>query len=488
METQIKGLYDIIGRKCAESCRLRREEDVLADGHTVLHYLGSGLDHYAKTLSRPFDFAKVPSIHGSGKSSLREYTIELLKLVTPRIRRGHFELVQSKFISMLASCISLDLRRSRPRKPLSEYRTQYEDAFEAYRKSFLACGYKKDGRECTQAFKDHRKGHRDDRGMIAQGHYIESRRFPRTKTVHPDSLIALVKEEPTISQLDSQKEVKEAHFQQLEDFYKTITDAETIKDVRACAQNWPGPYEIRLKPRDADAQVLAIDGKSKNQEISCILQIEVLRRMEKAIGGRIPIQLFFDLIVGTGSAGALALAISTDRTLDECLEHWKSMERQRLKSYQRYSIVNPLRSFTTPYFYTPLKQAFGEKGKMFGNPRSFRPGLHVALIVKRLPRKTSTLLTNYKRAALTNEIAIERAENDDTEWPLLGAAVATMSGPESKSMKFNGSRYTEHEITNSNPLVYARREAQLLWSGGPVRSLSLGAGMPHGTTETGHPA
>jgi hypothetical protein len=55
------------------------------------------------------------------------------------------------------------------------------------------------------------------------------------------------------------------------------------------------PFSIFLKPESAGSRVLVLDGGG----IRCAVQLEVLRLLEVELKGRLPLQYFFDLIVGT---------------------------------------------------------------------------------------------------------------------------------------------------------------------------------------------
>lgn len=50
-----------------------------------------------------------------------------------------------------------------------------------------------------------------------------------------------------------------------------------------------------------------------------IIEVKMLQAVEKALGGKIPIQRFFDLIGGTSTGGLIALGIGTrDWTTAKC--------------------------------------------------------------------------------------------------------------------------------------------------------------------------
>ena len=79
-----------------------------------------------------------------------------------------------------------------------------------------------------------------------------------------------------------------------------------------CNEKFDRPWIIHFKPDYAGVRILTLDGYVILLDIECmlrligfsggmrgILELEVLRAIELALGGKIPIQAFFDLIVGT---------------------------------------------------------------------------------------------------------------------------------------------------------------------------------------------
>jgi hypothetical protein len=66
-----------------------------------------------------------------------------------------------------------------------------------------------------------------------------------------------------------------------------------------CLDTWKEPQLVKLKPRCAGVRVLALDGGG----VKGILEIAMLLKLEERIGLGLPIQEFFDLIIGT-STGA----------------------------------------------------------------------------------------------------------------------------------------------------------------------------------------
>ncbi|GAB7336945.1 hypothetical protein MBLNU13_g02310t1, partial [Cladosporium sp. NU13] len=78
---------------------------------------------------------------------------------------------------------------------------------------------------------------------------------------------------------------------------------------------WAQPKIIKYKPRGAGVRVLALDGGG----IRGVVQLEILQGIQRALGKHLPVQAFFDLIVGTGTGGLIAVALAEQgKTLDHC--------------------------------------------------------------------------------------------------------------------------------------------------------------------------
>ncbi|CAI6303542.1 unnamed protein product [Periconia digitata] len=82
------------------------------------------------------------------------------------------------------------------------------------------------------------------------------------------------------------------------------------------------PHIVYTRPESAGVRVLALH----NGGVRSIIQIEVLKLIEKEFDGRIPIQSLFDMIIGEGTGGVLALGLnSRGWTLDDCERHLRDI-------------------------------------------------------------------------------------------------------------------------------------------------------------------
>jgi patatin-like phospholipase/acyl hydrolase len=83
------------------------------------------------------------------------------------------------------------------------------------------------------------------------------------------------------------------------------------------------PFEVastaQLKPKYSGVRILTLDGGG----VRGLVELKLLKAVESALGGKIPIQRFFDLIGGTSTGGLVALGLCTKNwTLTECDKHF----------------------------------------------------------------------------------------------------------------------------------------------------------------------
>ena len=89
------------------------------------------------------------------------------------------------------------------------------------------------------------------------------------------------------------------------------------------------PCTVYLRPENVGLRVLVLDSGG----IRGVVQLEVLRLLEREWNGRIPIRYFFDLMVGTGTGGLTALGLGKRHwSLDKCVYYF---ERICNESYAR---------------------------------------------------------------------------------------------------------------------------------------------------------
>lgn len=77
------------------------------------------------------------------------------------------------------------------------------------------------------------------------------------------------------------------------------------------------PCSIHVKPEYSGVRILTLDGGG----VRGVIELKMLAAVEKALGGRIPVQRFFGLVGGTSTGGLIALGLGTkDWSLAKCEE------------------------------------------------------------------------------------------------------------------------------------------------------------------------
>jgi hypothetical protein len=162
------------------------------------------------------------------------------------------------------------------------------------------------------------------------------------------------------------------------------------------------PWLVRFKPINAGVRVLALDGGG----IRGIVELEVLLRIEEYFDYKIPIQRFFDLIVGTSTGGIIALSLGLGTFgVEECIEWYRRLSKD---AFTARPISGPGR-FSTRYKTKPiekaLKQAFQDK-YLFGGPQGGTGGhfTKVAVTASTETGQDPILFANYNRPVAPDQV------------------------------------------------------------------------------------
>ena len=112
---------------------------------------------------------------------------------------------------------------------------------------------------------------------------------------------------------------------------------------------------IQLKPKMAGVRILSLDGGG----VRGIIEVRILKAIEKELGNRFRIQRFFDLIGGTSTGALLALGLATkDWTLNKCESKYKKLCNEAFKEWTgRPGKYVALLAKGSLYQTSPLEQA-----------------------------------------------------------------------------------------------------------------------------------
>lgn len=198
---------------------------------------------------------------------------------------------------------------------------------------------------------------------------------------------------------------------------------------------WARPAIIKFKPVGAGVRVLSLDGGG----IRGIVQLEVLRAIEQALGAYLPVQSFFDLIVGTGSGGLLAVALSLrDRTVDSCIDMFSALcDHAYTPRLQGFPIISQLVQvfgngprYKTKPLYAALKTAFSEEDYLFGSSSRLRNGARVAVTSASVTGRETILLASYRRPDdFLPSYSFERPHEPDMELKIWESVAAALASP-----------------------------------------------------------
>ncbi|GAW25333.1 putative patatin-like serine protein [Rosellinia necatrix] len=167
------------------------------------------------------------------------------------------------------------------------------------------------------------------------------------------------------------------------------------------------PWVVVTKPRYAGARTLCLDGAG----IRGIVQLHVLLEIEKILGPNLPIQLFFDLIVGTDFGGVIAIALGAkkwpvasaiEKFKDICREAYVARGISKLPLSGAFSIFYHKSLYKHHNLEASLRRYLSEQ-PLFGAP-SYRSWLttstKVAVTATSAGGRQDVVFANYNRPDL----------------------------------------------------------------------------------------
>lgn len=563
---QVEKLYATIRTNCEVSHEAKRRARLLTNSDELNLYLQSGFDHFAAHIDVPFNFMQVSLLRNPIPKDFGGHILQLCEVLNTRIPSRDSTTVRWVFkelSAVLASCVLLDCARFRKGQLhalFSSYACFFEYAISEYVQLYCPCSFvSEDGtRVCRSVKARHKaKGHQDERGIIAAGDYVSAfddtfvqgwmdqlrssiddlhRTF--SEALNQSALVA------GNFELSEERIAFTIHVERLDRFYRSIGPATWVRSnttcygclmdvpqhalpcghaicdrcARACGElkqstllvpwcplhpnvtRWTQPKVIKYKPRGAGVRVLALDGGG----IRGVVQLEILQGIQRALGMHLPVQAFFDLIVGTGTGGLIAVALAEQgKTLDHCQDMFvevcrrayndKTPRRALIKRAARV-LGSRSRYFASP-LYEALKEEFSDKSNFFGDSSQFRPDVKVAVTAKSSTRHITTLLSNYRRSngrhgelqgdagkhlrpGIAPEYDYEQPQDFADELKIWQAVYATMSDPQYFAPLSSGRQYGGTSKFAKTAQI-AKAEAQAIWpdSGEPDLLLSIGTGQ-----------
>lgn len=551
IQAQAQELYNSIRQACSWARDARAELRMLLDVEELQSYLDCAFDHFARTLDKPFDFVQASL---ANSPIPLDFGGNILKLAINVMEEWQDEpdarSIFQELSYVVASCIMFDSARNKNKGTVESifplYLEHLDAALENFCNSHWPCEFVKPGTgvRCVNVRNGHAKGHQKKDGkVLAVGDYASAfcfrdyhEQFQRNVFLNLKDLQTLLHKQ-VVNNEPEEKAVAEIHRNTvLASFFRRRgSEGNNFHSHTACfcclfelpkhslpcghiictscakiygfnsgknelwihgcplchsGNNQPDSCRIYLKPRMAGVRVLTLDGGGMRG----IVELEVLRLIERALGDKLPIRHFFDLIVGTSTGGIIALGlVSQDWSVEECLTFFERLcaiafTPRIAANVPRISwlISNYHHSlYETSPLEKSLLEAFGNEKYLFGGRGATQPsGVKVAVTTTSAASGTPVVLSNYNRHSLEKlPYHFQRPENNQAELKLWEAGRATSAAPRFfKSFHHEASQqvYLDGAIYHNNPIAIAERERKLIWPNQPSDSpdiiLSLGTG------------
>ncbi|KAE9366741.1 FabD/lysophospholipase-like protein [Stipitochalara longipes BDJ] len=268
-------------------------------------------------------------------------------------------------------------------------------------------------------------------------------------------------------------------------------ESRTIVQIHECPFESYGrsqPRSIYIKPEAAGLRMLVLDDGGARG----IIQLEILHLIEKELSGKIPLQLLFDLIVGSGSGSIIGLGLLTGNwTANDCKANFLQIFKDSFAARNRRTFSR-LKHSTCKYHPKPLEQslrvAFTENQPLLGAGTDGRVGAFTKLAIPVVSSTSKMILfANYVRQSsikLPYEIYCpgDTKEEIDT-WEAARAAMAQPFLFKPFKHKSSNQVYSDraYGANLANPIEIAAFELKAIWGSSPTTIVdivvSLGSGF-----------
>ncbi|KAI1101208.1 hypothetical protein F4804DRAFT_17888 [Jackrogersella minutella] len=262
------------------------------------------------------------------------------------------------------------------------------------------------------------------------------------------------------------------------------------------------PTVIQLLPAYSGLRVLTLDGGG----VRGIVELTVLKAIEDRIG--LPLQRFFDLVVGTSTGGIISLGFGHKQwSVDECMTQFQNLvakaftphKAQKYPWLKHVELIIKKGRYKTKPLEDALKLALGS-GSLFGSPETHvTQPLKVAVTATSEAGTKPYILSNYNVRRIptppskgsTSTPALDytkyRPTRPSNELQIWQAARATSAAP-GYFKPFSGiyPELMDGAILHNNPIEIAMEEARHIALAGslcatPDIVLSLGTGLQKDT-------
>ncbi|KAF1847324.1 uncharacterized protein K460DRAFT_278260 [Cucurbitaria berberidis CBS 394.84] len=506
INTQVQTLHDTLSRRCKESFNAKRRSRMLSTSENLNIYLQSAFDHFSNDLDTPFNFMDVSFQINPIPLDLGGNILKLAVAMMPWFSSPWTIFEELSF--MVASCILLDCVRQNLRGPPQQifenhYLVHCYKALENFCAGYWPCTYQgRYGDRCVNVEGSHSKGHQNARGRIMrEGSYMSDFTFedfgePWLQFLNQHlakmqtELNTQLMQPPSTDELEI---VTKLHRANIDMFYQRLGGAQRFVSHQTCfsclrelAEHplpcghvlctpciksygkpdanlsysyamascplhqadtvFPVHWPVFFKPPLAGVRILSLDGGG----VRGVVILEVLSRIQQELGNQIPIQDFFDLIIGTSTGGIVALALGIKGwPIAHCIKSFKTLMLSAFT--QRFPRRLGKSKYETKPLDACLAETFGEETMFAGVPSDSAHGClrKVAVTAATETGEKAVIFANYNRKS-------------DSE----GSARATSAAP-TYFKPFVNSRtkeaFLDGAIHYNNPVRIANYESMLLW-------------------------
>ncbi|KAI5790575.1 hypothetical protein DFH27DRAFT_486168 [Peziza echinospora] len=550
---QYQKLHAAMVNSVQNTCEQRNRNGMLLNWNDLEKYLGYAFNHYGKNATSPFDFLKAAFIQNPVRSNFHTHIlIAALRLMgsmgTPRFD------VFERITPLVASSILLDVYRKKlPRmvmvdEIMDKYSQHLDDAYRKFYSDYWPCGYTDSkGHPCVNVSTKHHKGHQiADGRIVATGGYIatvdvhnlhkESTFSSSTYRLERADAARVLGRELLRSGLGVRKPVNRPLVKVSGDRPGGDDTLATEYSHRTCfaclfsppshvlgcghlvCDNCVDDYATEMFPsdsantrtiirltcpfctrnstltritRETGARVLSLDGGG----VRSILQLKALLAIQQRIGLDIPIQEFFDIVIGTSAGGIIALGLGvTGLSVEECRSVFRDFVTMAFTKRHGVNIpglkflveAHKHSKFRTGGLKGAMKSVFGED-LLFGEmPHNDHLGWNLKVgVTLTATSGHGFLAANYNRPEREKSTAYSflRGGSREQELKVWEAAMATSAAPRFFKPfhdKRTGHVFSDGGLRFNNPVAVADHERELLWPSHlhsyPDIFLSIGTG------------
>ncbi|KAF2792920.1 FabD/lysophospholipase-like protein [Melanomma pulvis-pyrius CBS 109.77] len=530
LSKQVSQLHTTISERCDVAYLSKKRARLLSSAEDFGFYIQQAFSHFSRNLHHPFDFKEYSFRRNPIPQNLGDHILRMAISIQSRHPQETGEWIFEKLGFMVASCFLYDCinyRKGQPQDLFGDYLPNFENALTEFCNMHWPCEFSNKKGRCVNVSKRHEsKGHQNENGKVLAAGEYQANFTDKYKVTWMNSLKMrlaelqndLKKLEEAGAELDDPLiSIRQQHMENIVRFFFDVGGAskftshatclcclmrppehalqcghvlctncvksfgevgKTTIDMRRCPLHpfetkWERPWKIRVKPDFAGIRVLSLDGGG----IRGIVELEVLRQIQRKLGVAIPIAAFFDLIVGTSTGGILALALGVKQwPVGKCIDEFKRLcdqaftprELHGVWGAQHLATVHHGSIWRTTPLYKALRESLGTRFLFGGNQDSDTSYCaRVAVTTSSDVAKKGVVIANYCRKGSQRNYEFLRPNDPHFEMEMWEAGAATSAAaPYFKPYlhEKTNTAYLDGAFHNNNPVKVGHLERQLLWT------------------------